>query len=178
MSCGGQRFRLLTFVDDHSRESLDVEVGQRLTGDDIVRVLVGVASQRGQPQTVRVDNGAEFITRSLDLWACFNGVTPDFGRSGKPKDNAFIDSFNGRLRVECLKQHWVLSLEEARPVTETRRHDYNRVRPHGALGNRKPSECAWPFDGHAHRTATHGYQFGWYQAGAASAQWLPIPGFS
>jgi putative transposase len=153
---GGQRFRLLTLVDNHSRESLAIEVGQRLTGDDVVRVLEGVASQRGKPQTSRVDNGPEFISRSLDLWASFNGVKLDFSRPGKPTDNAFIESFNGRLRVECLNQHWFLSLDEARAVTEAWRDDYNRVRPHGALGNRTPSEFARPVAGHAQLPALHG----------------------
>ena len=89
-------------MDNHSRESMAIEVGQRLTGDDVVRVLEGVASLRGKPQTIRVDNGPAFISRSLDLWASFNGVKLDFSRPGKPTDNAFIESFNGRLRVECL----------------------------------------------------------------------------
>ena len=122
-------------MDDHSRESLAIDVGQRLPRDDVVRVLEGVASQRGKPQTIRVDNGPEFISRSLDLWASFNGVKLDFSRPGKPTDNAFIESFNGRLRVECLNQHSFFSLDEARAVTEAWRDDYNRVRPHGALGN-------------------------------------------
>ena len=112
---GGQRFRLLTLVDNHSRESLAIEVGQRLTGDDVVQILKGVASQRGKPQTIRVDNGPEFISRSLDLWAYSSGVKLDFSRPGKPTDNAFIESFNGRLRDECLNQHWFLSLDEAQP---------------------------------------------------------------
>ena len=153
---GGQRFRLLTLVDNHSRESLAIEVGQRLTGDDVVRVLEGVASLRGKPQTIRVDNGPEFISRSLDLWAYFSGVKLDFSRPGKPTDNAFIESFNGRLRDECLNQHWFLSLDEARAVTEAWRDDYNRVRPHGALGNRTPSEFARPVAGHAQLPALHG----------------------
>ena len=153
---GGQRFRLLTLVDNHSRESLAIEVGQRLTGDDDVRILEGVASRRGKPQTIRVDNGPEFISRSLDLWASFNGVNLDFSRPGKPTDNAFIESFNGRLHVECLNRHWFLSLDEARAVTEAWRDDYNRVRTHGALGNRTPSEFARLVDGHAHLPALHG----------------------
>jgi len=153
---GGQRFRLLTLVDNHSRESLAIEVGQRLTGDDVVRVLEGVVSQRGKPQTIRVDNGPEFISRSLDLWAYFNGVKLDFSRPGKPTDNAFIESFNGRLRDECLNQHWFLSLDEARAVTDAWRDDYNRVRPHGALGNRTPAEFARPVAGHAQLPALHG----------------------
>ena len=81
-----------------------------------MRVLDRVASQRGKPQTIRGDNGPEFLSRSLDLWAYFNGVKLDFSRPGKPTDNAFLESFNGRLRVECLNQHWFLSLDEARAV--------------------------------------------------------------
>jgi putative transposase len=141
---GGQRFRLLTLVDNHSRESLAIEVGQRLTGDDVVRVLEHVTAQRGKPQSIRVDNGPEFISKSLDLWACFNGVKLEFSRPGKPTDNAVIESFNGWLRDECLNQHWFLSLDEARAVTEAWREAYNRVRPHGALGNQTPSELAGP----------------------------------
>jgi putative transposase len=153
---GGQRFRLLTLVDNHSRESLAIEAGQRLTGDDVVRVLEQVTAQRGKPKSIRVDNGPEFISRSLDLWAYFNGVKLDFSRPGKPTDNAVIESFNGRLRDECLNQHWFLSLDEARAVTEAWREDYNRVRPHGALGNQTPSEFARPLSGHAQITALHG----------------------
>jgi putative transposase len=115
---GGQRFRLLTLVDNHSRESLAIKVGQRLTGDDVVRVLEQVTIQRGKPKSIRVDNGPEVCSRSLDLWAYFNGVKLDFSRPGKPTDNAVIESFNGRLRDECLNQHWFLSLDEARAVTE------------------------------------------------------------
>jgi putative transposase len=164
---GGHRFRLLTLVDNHSRESLAIEVGQRLTGDDVVRVLEQVTAHRGKPCAIRVDNGPEFVSRSLDLWAYFNGVKLDFSRPGKPTDNAVIESFNGRLRDECLNQHWFLSLDEARVVTEAWREDYNRVRPHGALGNRTPSEFARPVDGHAHLPALHGEHPGWYQVGGS-----------
>jgi putative transposase len=147
---GRQRFRLLTLGDNHSRESLAVEAGQRLTGDDVVRVLEGVASQHGKPKSIQVDNGPEFISRSLDLWAYFNGVKLDFSRPGKPTDNAVIESFDGRLRDECLNQHWCVSLDEAQAVTQAWREDYKRVRPHGALGNQTPSEFARPVAGHAH----------------------------
>jgi len=153
---GVLRFRQLTRVDTHSRESLTIEMRQRLTGDDVVRFLEGVASQRGKPQTIRVNNGPEFISRSRDLWTAFNGVTLDFSRPRKPTDTAFIESFNGRLRDECLNQHWFLSLDEARAVTEAWRDDSNRMRPHGALGNQIPSKFAQPVDGHAHRPALHG----------------------
>jgi putative transposase len=153
---GGQRFRLLTLVDNHSRESLAIEVGQRLTGDDVVRVLEQVTTERGKPQSIRVDNGPEFISRSLDLWAYFNGVKLDFSRPGKPTDNAVIESFNGRLRDECLNQHWFLSLDEAKRLTEAWREDYNRVRPHASLGQRTPFEFARLVDGHAHLPALSG----------------------
>jgi putative transposase len=145
----GQRFRLLTVVDNHSRESLAIEVGQRLTGDDVVRVLEQVTVQSGKPKTIRVDNGTEFISRSLGLRASFNGVKLDGSRPGKPTDNAVIESFNGRFREECLNQHWFLSLDDARAVTQAWREDYNRVSPHGALGKQTPSEFARPISGHA-----------------------------
>ena len=138
----GDRFRLLTLVDNFSRESLAIEVGQRLTGDDVVKVLERGTAERGKPLSICVDNGPEFISTSLDLWAYFNGVKLDFSRPGKPTDNAFIESFNGRLREECLNQHWFSSLDEARRLTEAWREDYNRQRPHSALGNRTPSEFA------------------------------------
>jgi len=153
---GGRRFRLLTLADNDRRVSLVIEVGQSVTGDDVVQVVEQVPSHRGIPQTIRVEDGPDFILRRVDLWAYFNGVTLDFSRPGKPTDNAGIESFNGRLRDECLNQHWFVSLDEARAVTEAWRDDYNRVRPHGALGNRTPSEFARPVDGHAHLPALHG----------------------
>ena len=110
----GRRFRLLTLVDNFSRESLAIQAGQRLTGDDVVQILKQVTQQRGaHPETIRVDNVPEFILKSLDLWAYWNRVKLDFIRPGKPTGNAFIESFNGRLRQECLNQHWFLSLEDA-----------------------------------------------------------------
>ena len=153
---GGQRFRLFTLVDNHSRESLAIEAGQRLTGADVVRVLEQVTSQRGKSQSIRVDNGPEFVSQSLDLWAYFNGAKLDFSRPGKPTDNAVIESFNGRFSDACLNQHRFLSLDGARAVTEAWREDYNRVRPHGALGNGTPSEFARPVAGHAQLPALHG----------------------
>ena len=109
----GKRFRLLTLVDNFSRESLAIRVGTRLTGDDVVAALERVKEVRGCPQSIRVDNGPEFISKSLDWWAYFNNVTLDFSRLGKPTDNAYIESFNGRVRQECLNQHWFLNMEDA-----------------------------------------------------------------
>jgi len=136
----GRRFRLLTLVDNFSRESLAIEAGQRLTGDDVVRVLERVSAERGCPRSIRVDNGPEFISKSLDLWAYWNGVTLDFSRPGKPTDNAFIESFNGTVREECLNQHWFLSLEDAQEKLEAWRRDYNEERPHSSLKNQTPLE--------------------------------------
>jgi len=141
----GRRFRLLTIVDNFSRESLAIRVGQRLTGDDVVGVLEEIAAGRGAPQSIRVDNGPEFISRSLDWWAYFNGVKLDFSRPGKPTDNAFIESFNGKFRQECLNQHWFLSLEDAQEQVNSWREDYNRRRPHSSLGDRTPVEFAKSF---------------------------------
>ena len=91
--------------------------------------------RQGKPKTIRVDNGPGFVSKEVDLWAYANGVVLDFSRPGKPTDNAFIESFNSRVRAECLNQHWFLSLEDAVEKVERWRVDYNRVRPHGAIGN-------------------------------------------
>lgn len=139
----GQRIRILTLVDNFSRESLAIRAGRRLTGDDVVRVVDAAVRSRGEaPKTIRVDNGPEFISRSLDLWAYWNGVELDFSRPGKPTDNAFIESFNGKFREECLNEHWFFSLDEAQSRIDAWREDYNRDRPHSALGNRSPIEFA------------------------------------
>jgi putative transposase len=94
----------------------------------------------GYPRTIRVENGSEFISRDLDLWAYQREVVLDFSRPGKPTDNAFIEAFNGRFRAECLNTHWFMSLEDAREKLEDWRRDYNEVRPHGAIGNKVPIE--------------------------------------
>jgi len=149
---GGQRLPLLTLVDNHRSERLAIVVGQQVTEDDVVRAVDRLVSQRGKPQTIRVDNGPEFISRGLDLRAYFNGVKLDFSRPGKPTDKQFIESFNGWLRDECL----FLSLHEARTVPEALRNNYYHVRPHGALANRTPSEFVRPVDEHSHPPALHG----------------------
>ena len=131
----GRRLRVLTIVDHFSRESLAIEVGQRFRGQDVARVLTSLGSERGRlPKTIRVDNGTEFTSRALDQWAYVNGVQLDFSRPGKPTDNAFIESFNGRLRAECLNENWFLSLEDAQEKISAWRTDYHEHRPHSALG--------------------------------------------
>lgn len=138
----GRRFRVLTIVDHFSRESVALEVGQRFGGRDVARVLTRVGAERGLPKTIRVDNGPEFTSKALDQWAYAHGVKLDFSRPGKPTDNALIESFNGRLRTECLNESWFLSLADAREKVEAWRMDDNHHRPHSALGNLAPNEFA------------------------------------
>jgi putative transposase len=138
----GRRIRLLTIVDNHTRESLAIYIGQRIRGCEVVEVLERIVKDHGRPRTIRVDNGPEFISKDVDLWAYWNHVTLDFSRPGKPTDNAYIESFNGRFRQECLNEHWFLSLDDAREKVEAWRRDYNEARPHSALGNATPEEYA------------------------------------
>lgn len=100
----------------------------------------------GYPKTIRVDQGSEFISRDLDLWAYTRGVTLDFSRPGKPTDNAYIEAFNGRFRAECLNTHWFLTLADAREKLEEWRRYYNEDRPHGAIGNKPPITLMNPGD--------------------------------
>ena len=134
----GRRIRLLTLVDNFSRESLVIEVGEHIGSDRVVEVLTGLSKSRDLPKRIQVDNGPEFISKRLDQWAYFNGVELDFIRPGKPSDNGIIEAFNGRLRQECLNESWFLSLEDARQKIEAWRQEYNKERPHGALGNVSP----------------------------------------
>jgi putative transposase len=136
----GQRIRLLTLVDNFTRESLAIEVDTHLGGHRVVEVLQYVSLERDLPKIIRVDNGPEFISKILDQWSYLNGVELDFSRPGKPTDNAFIEAFNGRLREELLNESWFLSLEDAREKVEAWRVEYNRHRPHSALGNLSPEE--------------------------------------
>lgn len=136
----GRRIRLLTLVDNFTRESLAIEVNDHLGGHRVVEALQRLMDERSLPKTIRVDNGPEFISKVLDQWAYLNGVELDFSRPGKPTDNAFIEAFNGRLRDECLNENWFLSLEDARDKVKAWREEYNRWRPHSALCNLSPEE--------------------------------------
>lgn len=138
----GRKLRVLTVIDLFSRESLAIRVGTRFTSGQVAEVLAEVSLIRGSPRELRVDNGPEFTGKMLDLWAYLHGVTLDFSRPGTPTDNAFIESFNGRVREECLNQSYFTSLEDARERVETWRVEYNEVRPHGALGYLAPKEFA------------------------------------
>lgn len=134
----GQKLRVRTIVDIFSRFSPALEPRFTFGGSDVVEILEGVCNEVGFPATIRVDQGSEFVSRDLDLWAYQRGVTLDFSRPGKPTDNAFIEAFNGRFRAECLNAHWFLSLADAQEKLEDWRRYYNEERPHGAIGNRTP----------------------------------------
>jgi len=138
----GRRFRALTIVDVFTRQSPAIEVGQALKGSDVVEVLNRLRIERGVPKTLFCDNGSEFTSQIMDLWAYQNGVKMDFSRPGKPTDNAYVESFNGTFRAECLDTHWFTTLAEAKESIETWRQEYNETRPHRALGERTPNEFA------------------------------------
>ena len=136
----GRKLRVLTVVDTFSRFSPVIDPRFSYRGEDVVQTLEKICKRFGFPKSIRVDQGSEFISRDLDLWAYQNDVVLDFSRPGKPTDNAFIESFNGKFRAECLNAHWFLSLDDARSKMEDWRRDYNEVRPHSAIGNKAPIE--------------------------------------
>jgi len=138
----GRRIRVLTIVDNFTRESLGLYAAQNIKGHDVVDILDSIIAHRGKPARIQVDNGSEFTSRSMDLWAYLNEVELDFSRLGKPTDNPFIESFNGKFRAECLNENWFLSLVDARDKIEQWRDDYNRHRPHSSLGDLTPVEFA------------------------------------
>ncbi|WP_315727959.1 MULTISPECIES: IS3 family transposase [unclassified Bradyrhizobium] len=134
----GRKLRVLTIVDIFSRFSPALVPRFSFRGSDVVDTLEIVCKEVGFPATIRVDQGTEFVSRDLDVWAYQRGVTLDFSRPGKPTDNAFIEAFNGRFREECLNAHWFLSLADAQEKVENWRKYYNEERPHGAIGNKAP----------------------------------------
>lgn len=140
--CDGRRLRCLAIVDDFSRECLVLEVDTSITGKRVVAVLERLADLRGLPLSITVDHGPEFEGQVLDAWAYQAGVRLSFIRPGKPVENAYIESFNGRFRDECLNEHWFLTMAHARRAIEAWRVEYNTERPHSSLGNLTPEEYA------------------------------------
>jgi putative transposase len=136
--------RRATVVDTFSRFSPAIDPRVSYRAEDVVATLERVCDAMGYPKTIRVDQGSDFVSRDLDLWAYTRGVTLDFSRPGKPTDNAFIKAFNGRLRAECLNAHWFLTLVDARERLEDWRKEYNEVRPHGAISNKPPVSLMTP----------------------------------
>lgn len=138
----GRRFRTVNIVDEFTRECLAIKVDFSLPGTRVVQVLDGIIRGRKPPAIMRIDNGSELKGEALDSWARKNQVYLYFIDPGKPIQNAFIESFNGRFRDECLNMYCFASLAEARSIIEEWRIDYNRVRPHSALGYLTPAEYA------------------------------------
>lgn len=136
----GRKFRALTLVDDCTRECPAITVDHSLTGARVVRVLEQLSQHGGLPQALVCDNGPEFRGEALDIWAHQRGITLAFIEPGRPVQNAYAESFNGRLRDECLNESWFLSLPDAQATIEAWRQDYNAVRPHSSLGDLTPNE--------------------------------------
>ena len=138
----GRRIRTLNIVDDHTRECLAIEVGSSLGGHRVCRVLDRLVAERGHPNRIITDNGPEFTSKVLDRWAYEHCVELQFIQPGKPVQNAFVESFNGTMRNECLNEHWFLDLKDAKDLIEAWRIDYNTERPHSSLDGRTPAEFA------------------------------------
>lgn len=138
----GRRFRVLTIVDEMTRESPAIAVDFSLPAERVIRVLDELGQTRGYADGIVVDNGPEFRSEALDQWAALHRVTLHFIQPGKPIQNAFIESFNGRLRDECLNESWFVSLTDAQQTIEAWRVDYNVARPHTGLAGRTPEEFA------------------------------------
>ncbi len=136
----GQRIRTLPIIDLYTRECLGIEVNISIRGHQVVAVLELIMLSRGKPATIHCDNGPEFISKVLDQWCYKNKVELDFSRKGRPTDNAYAESFNGRFRDECLNFHWFMSLEDAREKIEGWRKEYNDQRPHTSLNFLTPRE--------------------------------------
>lgn len=138
----GRVFRAFTVVDDCTRESPAIEVDHSLPGERVAKVLDRLSEEHGLPKTIVCDNGPEFQGQVLDFWAHRHGVTLSFIQPGKPVQNAFIESFNGKLRDECLNESYFTSLQDAQITIEAWRRDYNDTRPHSSLGDLTPAEYA------------------------------------
>ena len=141
----GRKIRVLTIVDDFTREAPAIAVDFSLPGERVARELDQLGGTRGFPTAIVCDNGPEFAGQTLDQWAHARGVALQFIQPGKPIQNAFAESFNGRLRDECLNESWFVSLADAQQTIEAWRVDYNVARPHSGLANRTPAEFARAF---------------------------------
>jgi len=138
----GRKFRVLTVIDKWHRQCVALHADFALTGQSVVDAMNTIARERELPYAITVDHGTEFTSKALDEWCYLRGVKLDFIRPGKPTENGFIESFNGRLRDECLNVNEFATLDDVRAVLRSWRHDYNHHRPHGSLGRLTPSEFA------------------------------------
>lgn len=138
----GRKIRALNVVDDCTRECLWIEVDTSLGGERVTRVLDSLLDLRGKPERLVMDNGPEFTSHRLDQWAYENGVLLDFIEPGKPQQNGYVESFNGKFRDECLNEHWFQNVAEAQEIIEEWRVDYNEQRPHSSLNYMAPARFA------------------------------------
>ncbi len=138
----GRRIKVLTIVDDFSKECIDLVADYGISGHYVVRLLEQAARFRGYPAAIRTDQGPEFTGNALDQWASVRGITLKLTQPGKPTQNAYIESFNGRLRDECLNEHWFMSLSHVRAELAVWRKDYNEARPHSSLDYQTPAAFA------------------------------------
>jgi putative transposase len=138
----GRRIKCLTVVDDFTRECLDIAVDFGISGEYVSRVLARIGQFRGLPKAIRTDQGPEFTSRALDRWAYTQGVDLKLIAAGKPTQNAYIESFNGKFRDECLNDHYFSNLAHARSTIAEGRRDYNEQRPHSSIGRIPPAQFA------------------------------------
>lgn len=151
----GRPFRCFTLVDDFTRECVAISVGQSLPGWRVIDILNRVGAERGLPRSIVCDNGPEFAGKALDLWAHQRGVALQFIRPGKPIENAFVESFNGKFRDECLSVHWFSNLADAQYHIERWRQDFNQLRPHRGLSSRTPAEFIKQLQDETPRSSPH-----------------------
>jgi len=138
----GRKVRCLNIVDDCTRECLVIEVDTSLTGRRVDAVLDRLAHLRGLPKSITVDHGAEFEGKVLDAWAHESRVQLAFIRPGKPVENVYVESFNGKFRDECLNEHWFITMAQARRTIKIWRQEYNEERSHSSLGDLTPARFA------------------------------------
>ena len=138
----GRRLKLMTVVDEYTRESLRVVVARSIKGEDVARELNQVIAERGKPDEIQSDNGTEFTSNAVQSWAYSRSLAWKFIEPGKPVQNSYIESFNGKIRDECLNEHWFETLEEAKSLIEIWRKDYNQCRPHSSLKGMTPEAYA------------------------------------
>lgn len=138
----GRKLKFFNVVDDFTRENLAIEVDTSIGGLRVTQVLERIIASRGLPEAILSDNGPEFAGKAVDAWAYGRGIRHQFIEPGKPMQNAYIESFNGKLRDECLNESYFVGIQDARKIAAAYRQDYNRVRPHSSLDNMTPAEYA------------------------------------